>query len=262
VNKSYIFIISLCFSDLVLGQDIRKFIDPWGNRVNTVEINQKRESVQSQLNNRNTQLQNLQIDHNNKAMDLAAKKNKIEITKGNIRQLLEQEEVQLKNLIQKQQEQIAHTTALLDSSKNTQFNLKKMVDGFVEIKSNIISLRLLQPIFENTSQNRKLWLKVLKNLEANKENTAEEYQVISLLKNQIQQSSNWFSQTEVLMTDFLRPLEDLNQAIPQSFAQSLLAEFNFLVANIQSELEIQNALLEVLNKIKISHDSMMQIGKL
>lgn len=248
---------TLCLTLSANADDLRRALDPWGKRLNPIELKQRKNEVEAETSQRRLQLPQAQHEHNEVLHKLAAQRERIEQLRAVLKGILAQEDVRLAELVERQKNQTEYSAKVLASGKTLEGSILAISKNILDLKTHAEVARILAPELANTEENRALWIAALKQIEQHPEATPQAKANAKKLLEKVQKSDDWiWSRPDDLMSGYIRILEQFHSNVNQGLMENLLAAAQQMTSNLNAQHEIQKSLLEALQKLKLTHDTM------
>lgn len=255
--KHLILFSTLCLTLSARADDIRKYIDPWGKRLNAIELQQRKGEVEAETRQRRLQLINAQIEHDDVLKKLTLQRGRIEQVRTALKRILAQEDSRLTDLVQRQKNQTEYSEKVLASATSLQISLQAISQNILTLKSHAEVAQILTPVLTNTPENRELWTEALKQIELKTDASAQTRASAARLREKVQNSNDWIWRRPAdLMSGYVGILEQFNSNVTQASMENLLLAAQQMAAHLNAQYEIQKSLLETMLKLKQTHDSM------
>lgn len=243
--------------------DVEKALDPWGNRRNARELQDKTKELRGQKDAFQARLVERQTERNTKKAKLDEQRKSIQGLKGEAMPTLFKDAAELDWLVQNQEYQVEVARKVFAAADELDQSAKDIASKMSQIRDRYQAAQVLLPLFRNSAENRALWIAVIDKTLDKPELGWQEFRELKKLRAQLaQQEANWrWQRANTLFEEFTTAIQALQASVSQKLVDNFSYHASKLAVETRTQSDLQAKILEVLVKLKTNHQAMLNAFK-
>ena len=238
--------------------DLESALDPWGARHSASELRAKTDDLRTQVAARAAQKAELEGQIHTLSDRLNHQREVISNLKAPIVSTLKANSIQLNEILEQQRVRIKASQDALAIAREVQRSVNAAATSLAYLAGSAQAMRILEPLFVNSVQNRELWLQALVQLERKPNIKNSERKAIATLRTEVDKANDWFwRRPGTLMEDFNRTMLSFDQETSQALTEKLVATASSVVDGLSNQVELQTQLYNAVDRTKSDHDQLM-----